>query len=163
LNIADSESACPVSEAVLLPITEADLEAVLIVEREIYPFPWTRGNFMDSLASQYDCMMLIAGSTILAYSVTMPSPDEVHLLNLSVRSPMQGKGVGGWLLRTLMRKASLAGYASMLLEVRVSNTGAQRLYSGLGFAAIGRRRRYYPSFNNTREDAIVMRRVFDAQ
>ena len=50
----------------------------------------------------------------------------------------------------------------MLLEVRPSNKIAQSLYRSLGFGPIGLRRRYYPSFDNTREDAIVMRRAVDA-
>jgi ribosomal-protein-alanine N-acetyltransferase len=47
--------------------------------------------------------------------------------------------------------------------VRPSNSRAIRLYQRSGFKRIGMRRRYYPSFENTREDAIVMRRMIDDQ
>jgi ribosomal-protein-alanine N-acetyltransferase len=44
----------------------------------------------------------------------------------------------------------------MMLEVRPSNTPAQRLYRRYGFERIGVRRGYYPSHGG-REDALVMR------
>ena len=41
----------------LRPMTEADLAAVMDIENAIYAFPWTRGNFLDSLAAGYGCWM----------------------------------------------------------------------------------------------------------
>src|SRR6266571_2950695 len=37
------------------PMTEADLRAVLEIEEAIYAFPWTPGNFRDSLRAGYGC------------------------------------------------------------------------------------------------------------
>ena len=158
-----SPIACPLPGATLGPMRAFDVEAVALLEREIYPFPWTLGNFYDSIAAGYGCSVLRAGDDIAAYAVTMATPDDLHLLNISVGVRQQGRGLGRWLLGALMAQARSVGHPSMLLEVRVSNHGAQRLYRSLGFAPIGMRRRYYPSFNNTREDAIVMRCHFDAQ
>lgn len=45
----------------------------------------------------------------------------------------------------------------MLLEVRPSNTRAEKIYLRYGFARIGVRKGYYPAPNNQREDAIVMK------
>ena len=47
--------------------------------------------------------------------------------------------------------------ASVLLEVRPSNTRALAIYERYGFKQIGRRKGYYPAANQLREDAIVMR------
>jgi len=54
------------------------------------------------------------------------------------------------------------GFGSLLLEVRPSNAGAIALYRRVGFAEIGRRKRYYPAENSTREDALVMRIACEA-
>lgn len=140
-----------------------DVETVAALERQIYPFPWTVGNFYDSIAAGYGCTVVRIFDEIAAYSITMRTPDDVHLLNISVSVARQGQGIGRWFLCELISRAAGAGDTSMLLEVRVSNPGAQRLYRSLGFTPIGMRRRYYPSFDNTREDAIVMRRVFDVE
>jgi ribosomal-protein-alanine N-acetyltransferase len=49
------------------------------------------------------------------------------------------------------------GMSSVLLEVRPSNQRALAVYERYGFVKIGQRKGYYPSQNNTREDAVVMR------
>ena len=135
-----------------------DLNAVATIEARIFPFPWTRGNFADSLAAGYDGWVFEppGGGEPYGYAVVMGLPDEVHLLNLSVDLPVQGLGLGGELLDWLMADAAARGAETMLLEVRPSNTPALRLYERKGFHRVGLRRRYYPSFDGRREDAIVM-------
>lgn len=153
---------CPIEGAEFRAMTAEDLQAVDGVERDLYPFPWTFGNFADSLNAGYDMRVLFSGDRLIAYAVAMRVPDEVHLLNLSVASANQGQGIGRWVLLRLLEDAAAIGAQAMLLEVRPSNKIAQSLYRSLGFGPIGLRRRYYPSFDNTREDAIVMRRAVDA-
>ena len=72
----------------------SDVPAVMSIEREIYPFPWTAGNFTDSLAAGYDAWVLEADTGLIGYAIVMWIPDEVHLLNLSVAAGWQGQGVG---------------------------------------------------------------------
>ena len=142
----------------LRAMTASDLDEVMAIEQRIYPFPWTRGNFADSIASGYDMPVLEIAGRIAAYAAVMRGPDEVHLLNLSVDQTYQGRGLGRRLLEQLLRNAQLRGALGMLLEVRPSNTLASRLYRSMNFETIGVRRRYYPSWGGSREDAIVMRR-----
>jgi ribosomal-protein-alanine N-acetyltransferase len=139
------------------PMTEKELDEIVAAEKEVYPFPWTRGNFADALQAGYSAWVLRnASGRIAAYSVMMMALDEAHLLNLSVARHAQRSGLG-W--RTLDWMADVArGYGgrTMLLEVRPSNEAAIRLYQRYGFERIGVRRGYYPS-EGGREDAIVMR------
>jgi ribosomal-protein-alanine N-acetyltransferase len=138
-------------------MTHADLDDVVRVEAQIYPFPWTLGNFVDSLRSGYSCWVLRdAHGALQAYGIVMLALDEGHLLNLSVAQESQRRGLG-W--RTLEWFADVArghGARTMLLEVRPSNPAAIRLYERYGFQRIGVRRGYYPAAQG-REDAIVMR------
>jgi len=149
------------------PMRRADLPRVAQVEERIYPFPWTLGNFADSLSAGYDGWAFESVDeppALLGYAVIMWLPDEVHLLNLSVDAPQQGRGLGGQMLHWLMADTAERGARSMLLEVRPSNTVALRLYERLGFTRIGLRRRYYPAHHGSREDAIVMmRRLAEAR
>ena len=139
------------------PMIEKDLDEVVAAEKEVYPFPWTRGNFTDALQAGYSAWVLRnAAGKVVAYSVMMIVLDEAHLLNLSVAHHEQRTGLG-W--RTLDWMADVArGYGgrTMLLEVRPSNEAAIRLYQRYGFERIGVRRGYYPA-QGGREDAIVMR------
>lgn len=138
-----------------------DLEAVLAIELVVYPFPWTRGNFADSLASGYDAWVFEdARGALVGYAVLMWLPDEVHLLNVSVAAAFQGQGHGRAILGWLCEDAAARGALSMLLEVRPSNAPARALYESTGFRLIGVRKRYYPAANGEREDALVMRWEF---
>ena len=143
------------------PMTDADLDEVVAVERNAYEFPWSRGNFEDSLRNGYFglCMRHVTGS-LIGYCVLMPVVDEMHLLNLCVAPPAQGAGAGLALLREAVRITRHEGLMGLLLEVRPSNLRAIRLYERFGFASIGRRKNYYPARHRSREDAIVMRFSF---
>lgn len=135
-----------------------DLDAVSEIERAIYPFPWTRGNFADSLVAGHDAWIFASPDepeSILGYAVSMWLPDEVHLLNFSVAAAHQGKGFGRAMLQWLMRDAAKRGANGMMLEVRPSNERALALYRSTGFVQIGLRRRYYPA-EFGREDAQVL-------
>ena len=143
------------------PMTDADLDEVVIVERNAYEFPWTRGNFEDSLRNGYFglCMRHVTG-VLIGYCVLMPVVDEMHLLNLCVAPQAQGAGAGLALLREAVRITRHEGLSGVLLEVRPSNQRAIRLYERFGFVSIGRRKNYYPARHRSREDAIVMRFSF---
>ncbi len=155
----------PVADLILEPMNRTHLEVVLRIEREIYPFPWTQGNFADSIDAGYDALVLpgerdaaiSAPQAIRGYAVMMHVLDETHLLNLSIASVVQRQGVGRRLLRQLMRRSCDRGARGMFLEVRPSNGPALALYADEGFVQIGVRRNYYPADNKSREDAIVMR------
>jgi len=139
------------------PMVADDLRDVVRVEAQIYPFPWTHGNFADSLRSGYSCWVLRdASGALQAYAVVMLALDEAHILNLSVAREQQGSGLGWRTLEWVARVARGYGARTMLLEVRPSNPTAIRLYERYGFQRIGVRRGYYPAAGG-REDAIVMR------
>lgn len=145
------------------PMHVDDVPGVIAIERCIYVFPWTEGNFVDSLRAGYDGWVFSRGHDLVGYAMLAWSLDEVHLLNLSVAGHAQRQGVGAAMLRWLLGQVGRRGASSMLLEVRPSNPVAQHLYETLGFEAIGLRKGYYPSMHSKREDAIVMRRSIELQ
>jgi len=136
-------------------MTAADLDAVVAIEEAIYPHPWTRSNFSDSLAVGYQCWIVECGGGIAGYSVVMIVPEEAHLLNLSVAAPWQRRGFGREVLGFVLRVARECGAHQVLLEVRPSNEAARALYAAAGFSEIATRRDYYPA-GAGREDAIVL-------
>jgi ribosomal-protein-alanine N-acetyltransferase len=136
-------------------MTEGDLAEVTAAEQRIHPFPWSPGNFRDSLAAGHDCWLKREAGTLVAFAVVMRAVDEAHLLNISVVPERQRVGLGRTLLDFLGDQAHQAGMKRMLLEVRISNTQAIAFYRHVDFAEIGRRRGYYPA-SAGREDAIVM-------
>ena len=148
-------SALPEPQLRLRPMTLSDLDAVAAIEAQAYAFPWSRGNFVDSLAAGYWCTLLEADGEALGYTIAQPGVDELHLLNVTVAPSQQGRGRGSRLLGALEAAASAHDLEGVWLEVRQSNLRAQSLYRRRGYREAGRRRRYYPAPGG-REDAIRM-------
>lgn len=138
-------------------MSEADLAWVVENERELHPFPWTYGNFVDSLAAGYSSWVMHDAGEPVGYAVMLLVLDEAHLLNVSVIRSRHGQGLGAALLAHLFHEARVRGATQFFLEVRPSNARALALYGRCGFTAIGRRNRYYQAVDGGREDAIVMR------
>ena len=77
------------------PMTVRDVEEVVRIENDAYPFPWTRTNFLDSLDSGYDAWVLREhGGRLVGYFLLMAVVDEMLLLNFTVRADLQGPGLG---------------------------------------------------------------------
>ena len=142
-------------DGAFLPMTEADLAAVAEAEQAIYPFPWSAGNFRDSLAAGDRAWLWRQDGALLGYAVVNQVLDEVQLLNISILPAWQGHGLGRRLLEYLCADARRHRASRMFLEVRPSNQPALALYERFGFRPIGRRKGYYPAPEG-REDAIVM-------
>jgi [ribosomal protein S18]-alanine N-acetyltransferase len=144
----------------------ADMDVVVGVEQAVYSHPWSRGNFVDSLAAGYHAQVLTADALgprpLLAYFVAMPGVDELHLLNITVAPQWQNQGHGSRLLDDVQALARHQHLALLWLEVRVGNARARALYRRYGFAEVGVRRAYYPAADG-REDAVVMRMAVSAE
>jgi len=140
-------------------MTVQQLDAVLAIEVQAYTFPWTRGNFIDSLAAGYLARVLLAeDGELIGYFVAMQGFEEMHLLNLTVAEHHQGQGHARRLLSELYVLCASCSATAVWLEVRESNDRARALYGREGFVEAGRRRDYYPAPQGRREDALLMTR-----
>lgn len=151
----------PLPAAELRGMTEADLNAVMSIELRAYEFPWSRGNFADSLNPRYEVQVLARpDGIVLGYFVAMSGVEEMHLLNLTVDPALHGLGLGRHLLDAVLVAAATQGAQLLWLEVRPSNHRAIRLYERYGFHTVAKRRNYYPALDvygqPCKEDAWVM-------
>lgn len=145
---------------------QQDIASVMVIEHQAYPFPWTSGNFLDSLNAGYDMQVLKERGVMIGYLVWMQVLKEAHLLNITLSPARQGHGLGAWMMRQFISRLEAMDIDEVLLEVRPSNQKALSLYRRCGFEQIGIRRGYYPNNaalcekgGDSREDAMVMRRV----
>ena len=145
-------------EVEMLPMNAHDLDEVLAIEEAVFAFPWTRGNFADSLSAGYSAWVCRIGGELVGYAVMMLVMDEAHLLTIGVAARRQGMGFGARLLRHVMRSARGMGATTLYLEVRPSNAQALDLYQHFGFVRVGVRKGYYPGVAG-REDALVLTRA----
>lgn len=131
------------------------LDSVLEIERQSNPFPWTEINFKDCLEKGYYSLALEDGKDLIGFAIMAISSEESHLLNIGINKSARGSGHGERLLKKMMLAAEVMGSKKIILEVRVSNNIAYRLYDKLGFEEIGLRKKYY-RLPEGREDAFVM-------
>jgi len=146
----------------------ADLEAVLEIERQSFRTPWSRQAFLHELERNRVAGLWVARGErsrdeaaavpVLGYLCLWAVADEVHVTNLAVHPARRGEGVGRRLLGTLLAHHRSRGARRAFLEVRPGNAEARRLYEGLGFKEVGRRRGYYV---DTGEDALLLEARLD--
>lgn len=126
-------------------MTEKDLASVMVIENQAYPFPWTSGNFRDSLKAGYEMWVLQEHGAMIGYMVWMRVLGEAHLLNFTLSPARHGHGMGSWMLQSFIGQVRSHAMERILLEVRPSNTRAIGLYEKYGFKKIGLRHGYYPN------------------
>jgi ribosomal-protein-alanine N-acetyltransferase len=158
-----------ISELSFLPMTTADLDAVLAIESVSHIHPWTQGNFSDSLAAGHWAYCVrpqlenaIKGSyldpeILWAYCILFPAVDELHLLNITVSPKLRRLGIGVKMMHAIEGVAAQQKMSRIILEVRPSNIHALQLYQTLGYDQIGTRKNYYPvdAISGLREDAWI--------
>jgi ribosomal-protein-alanine N-acetyltransferase len=156
-RIAHEGDGVSVGGARFMPLGLADVDRLLAIEQAAYEFPWSRGNFIDSLNAGYLARKRVdAAGTWLGYFIAMPGVQELHLLNLTVSPEHQRRGHARAMLDRLVNEALALGAQRVWLEVRVSNERAQQVYRRYGFQEVGLRRGYYPAGALARENALVM-------
>jgi ribosomal-protein-alanine N-acetyltransferase len=142
-------------EVVIAPMRSRDLNDVLIIERAVFPHPWSRRIFVEELAQRTSRSYRAAwvGTRLVGFAGQMYIDDEVHVNNIAIDPAWQGLGLGAAVLLDLVRTGLAHGARHLTLEVRVGNMPALALYKRFGLAPVGIRRNYYPE---TGEDALVM-------
>ena len=149
------------------PMRAADLDAVLEIERASFRTPWSREAFLHELERNRVAGCWVArgaragdgaAGSVVGYLCLWSIADEVHVTNLAVHPARRGEGVGRLLLGTLLVRHRRLGARCAFLEVRPANAEARRLYAGLGFREVGRRRGYYI---DTGEDALLLEAQLD--
>jgi len=99
------------------------------------------------------CMGAFEGDRLIGYLIISRYVDAWHVMNVAVDPDYRRRGIASNLLAQLFERTSDDERRGYTLEVRVSNTGAIRLYEQLGFEPRGIRRGYY---TDNREDALIM-------
>ncbi|MFC9291393.1 ribosomal protein S18-alanine N-acetyltransferase [Streptomyces sp. NPDC057052] len=138
-----------------------DIDPVLELEKALFPEDaWSRGMFWSELAHsrgpEATRRYVVAenGDRIVGYAGLASSGDLADVQTIAVAQDHWGTGLGGRLLAELLRAATAFECAEVMLECRVDNVRAQKLYQRFGFQPIGFRRGYYQPGN---VDALVMR------
>lgn len=131
-----------------------DIDAVAKIEEATFTQPWSKQGFLDAL-NLGNAVFLVAEekSKILGYIGMYFSLDEGEITNVAVDARQRCRGIGGQLIREMKNQAERRSIAKIVLEVRVSNHSAIRLYEHYGFVHLGVRKDFYQF---PKEDAYIM-------
>jgi ribosomal-protein-alanine N-acetyltransferase len=156
------------------PMTLADLDQVMAIERLSFPAPWSRRAYEYEITQNRHSTVLVVRvapllqgrlpwllhrlgisrrSPALGYAGAWFLVDEIHLSTIAVHPRWRGLGLGELLLSTVLERGAEQGALRATLEVRVSNSAAQVLYHKYGFETVACQKRYYADNN---EDAYIM-------
>lgn len=133
-----------------------DLQGVLDTEAESFTNPWTREMYQWELQNRSMCHIYVVrlpGSPVVGFCAAWLVIDELHINNVAIKPQFRGLGYGTALLHHVLAEGHRLGARRATLEVRVSNTGAVRLYERLGFRVVAQRRGYY---SHPVEDALIL-------
>jgi len=142
------------------PMVEADLPAVVSIERSSQYTPWTERNFRDALAVGNLCLLAHCDDRIAGMAVLQIGGGDAELLTMAIQPELRRRGIGRELLAEVVVRAIGYGAEAMWLEVRCSNAAAIALYRAAGFVEVGSRKDYYRTATG-REDALMMRLGLD--
>ena len=145
------------------PADISDLEAIFALERATPTAPhWPRGAYDAILAAEIfsprRCLIVAnvdGNATLAGFAVGVVHPaGDSELESVAVAESARRRGIGSAMCAAVAEWCRLQGARELLLEVRASSAGPIALYESLGFAAVGRRPRYY---HHPHDDAVVMR------
>jgi [ribosomal protein S18]-alanine N-acetyltransferase len=135
---------------------EADLPAVMEIERVAFSHPWSEEMIRRELLHEFSTVLLATDGVdghILGFAVAWLVHDELQVLNVAVAEEARRRGVARRILDRVEGSARERGARVAMLEVRRSNLPAISLYRSLGYREVGVRPRYYAEDG---EDALAM-------
>ncbi|MGX7204015.1 ribosomal protein S18-alanine N-acetyltransferase [Enterococcus pingfangensis] len=145
-------------EHLMRKIIDRDIKELIALERDVYfgETPWTKSAFLSEIHSPiphlYICIVT-KQAEIAGFIGSRLIGNDTHITNIAVGTAFQNRGMGKLLIDEVENFAIMNDCATLSLEVRLSNTDAQRLYRRLGFSARNIQKNYYTEDN---EDALDM-------
>lgn len=131
-----------------------DIPRVMEIERECFPTPWHESAYITELSNRSAYYVVACKENfVVGYAGMWLIMDEAHITTLGVARQYRRLKIGERALIALLDESIRRGIRRATLEVRQSNTIAQKLYDKYGFTAAAIRQGYYTDNN---ENAVVM-------
>ena len=131
---------------------EKHLPALAELEKQCFHAPWSEKMLREELGKG---IFLVAeqDGEVQGYVGCQTVLDEGYITNVAVSPDFRRRGAARRLIAELIARAKEKGLAFVTLEVRESNAPAIALYTGAGFAPVGKRKNFY---SNPTENAVLM-------
>ena len=141
----------------LVALPQAGFEALAALHAQAFERPWSAAE-IETLAAAPGALGLAAedDGALFGFVLIRAVAGEAEVLTLAVDPAQRRQGLGRALMQAASSAAAGAGAEEIFLEVAEDNLAALALYTGAGFAPVGRRPAYYPRKTGA-VDAILLR------
>lgn len=149
----------------LRQMNDQDIKELIALEQDVYfgETPWTKSAFLSEIHSPLPHLYLCVVTNqedIIGFIGSRLIGSDTHITNIAVATAQQNQGIGKLLIDEVENFAIMNACETLSLEVRLSNSNAQRLYRRLGFSSQTIRKNYYTENN---EDALDMIKHLDVK
>jgi ribosomal-protein-alanine N-acetyltransferase len=147
----------PVTVYEIRPLTEQHLKEVLILNLRCFKEGenYTKYTF-SYLLNEPNCLsyrIVTPKEQMVGYIFVMTSEEGTgHITTLGIAPEHRRRGLANKLIIHVEKMLNKRNISTVMLEVRVSNTPAQKLYQSFGYSTVQRLSRYY----NNGEDGFLM-------
>lgn len=139
-------------------MTADHVSQIAELEKICFSDPWSENSIAHEIENELSLWLVaLDGDRVAGYVGSQSVMGESDMMNIAVHPDYRRQGIAEALVLALVSRLKSEGNYQLTLEVRASNTPAQRLYEKLGFTEVGRRRNYYRA---PREDALILRKKF---
>lgn len=142
------------AEYTIRSMNKGDTKQLAELDKICFAVPWSEQSFIDETENELANYIVAADKdTVIGYIGYWKVIDEGHITNVAVNPEYRRKGIASLMLSKIIKAAYADKLYLLTLEVRKSNTAAQKLYEKFGFVPLGERKNYYHS---PTEDAVIM-------
>lgn len=137
----------------------AHVPQIAQLEKICFDDPWVEQSIAPEVENPLSLWLVAMEDTkVVAYVGSQSVLGETDMMNIAVHPDYRRRGLARLLVTKLVEELKAGGNHSLMLEVRVSNDPARKLYEKLGFVQVGLRKNYY---RNPKEDACILRKEWE--
>ena len=142
------------SEIIIAPLEKQDIFHVAMLEATCFSMPFTEKALSELfLNTSWHFFVAKHENKVVGYISFYCIIDETEIVNVCVLPEYRGQGIGRRLTQCAIDFNKEIKGTRVMLEVRISNTPAIKLYESLGFIPVGVSKNHYKM---PTEDALLM-------
>ena len=132
------------------------INGVYELSKACFSVPWSLDSIsyeIENPLAKYVIAQDLSTNEVVGFAGVWIVAGEGDITNIAVHPSYRKQGIASQLLSKLLEICKDNNCNDITLEVRVSNTPAQNLYTKFGFVNEGIRKKYY---SDNGEDALIM-------
>lgn len=150
---------------VIRPLSNTLADECSALHSTAFAYSWGEHEFerLISASSAFgDAALDTRRNALVGFILSRVAADEAEVLTIVVAAARRRNGIGRTLVESHLARLRNVQVKTLFLEVGEDNLAARKLYAGLGFVEVGRRKNYYRTADPSEQmAALVLRHDID--